>query len=174
VHKRTKTVGKKGAHGISVLFLFLALILIATIVSGLIITNSHKLAADGGKMVDKIEQGYKNLQITEIVGFDGRDEEIEALNVDVKTFGKGTPLDLHDLSLSIGEEDYRTILRYRENGELTPGNDGYNTWVTEEFENLTNYQTTIDYDDMLVGIEPNTSETKTYVRKRMDSASPAA
>jgi hypothetical protein len=118
-------------------------------VSGLIITHSHKLAADGGKMVDKIEQGYKNLQITEITGFDGRDQELEAITVDVKTFGKGTPLDLSDLSLSIGEEDFRTILRYRANGELTPGNDGYNTWVTEEFENLVNFETVTDFDGAL-------------------------
>lgn len=151
------SLGKKAEHGISILFLFLAIILISTLVSGLIITQAHKLAGDGGKMLDKIEQGYKNLQITDITGFDGRDEQIEALNIDVKTFGKGTPLDIKDLSLSIGEDDFRTILRYRENGELTPGNDGYNTWVTENFENMANFQTVIDYDDAAIGIEDGSS-----------------
>ena len=47
-------IGKKGGHGISVLFLFLAILVISTITSGLLITNVHKLSSDGGKMVDPV------------------------------------------------------------------------------------------------------------------------
>lgn len=138
---------KKGSKGIGVLFLFIALLLIAVGVSALIIHNSQELAEHGKKNLEKTEGQFKHMQVIEVAGYDGRDQVLTTLTVDAKLAMNSKPIDLRELSISVGEEDYRSMLAYRGYGApIEESNDGYNTWTDQEFGELE--YTTVAFNPM--------------------------
>ncbi|MFP4523863.1 MAG: hypothetical protein ACLFO2_00910 [Candidatus Woesearchaeota archaeon] len=129
---------KKGSKGIGVLFLFIALILIAVSVSALIYYNSQKLSEKGNENLEKAEGQFKHMQVVEVSGYDGREQTLTSLTVDAKLSMNSEPIDLRELSISIGEEDYRSMLAYRgSDAPVEESNQGYNTWTDQEFGELT-------------------------------------
>ncbi|MBW2982678.1 flagellin [Candidatus Woesearchaeota archaeon] len=142
---------KKGSKGIGVLFLFIALLFIAVSVSALIFYNAEKLAEHGKKNLEKTEGQFKHIQIVEVAGYDGRDQILTELTVDAKLSMNSKPIDLRELSISIGEEDYRSMLAYRGyDAPIEESNDGYNTWTDQEFGELGYTVANFNPDPMLI------------------------
>ena len=129
---------KKGNKGISVLFLFIALLLIAVSVSAVLLYQSEKLAEHGKRNLERTEGQFKHMQVVEVAGYDGRDQNFNKLTIDAKLAMDSKPIDLRRLSLSIGEEDYRTMLKFRgADAPIEESIEGYNTWAPQQFGELT-------------------------------------
>ena len=144
MHWRTFPDHKKGIHGIGILLIFIATLLIAVAASGLLIHNSNKLAEDGLSTYSSIKDNLKYFQVVEVSGHDGRDQQLNLLTIDAKLVGDSTPMDLSRMSLFLGEKDQRIILNYRETDSPdVRGNTGFNTWVVQEFGALTYTQNPI-------------------------------
>ncbi|MBD3209210.1 hypothetical protein GF367_02215 [Candidatus Woesearchaeota archaeon] len=128
---------KKGIHGLSVLLLFIATLLLAVIGSGLVLTNANKLAQEGTMAYHEGHNNYKAFHVIEVAGYDGKEQILTSLTIDVKLVGDSTPMDMHHLSVSVGEEDERTILRYRgDDAPIVNNHSGYKTWTVQEFGEL--------------------------------------
>ena len=151
LHWRSLQHNKKGIHGIGILFIFIAMMLIAVSVSGFVIYKSNQMAQDGQETYSRISDNFKYFQIVEVAGYDGNDQVLTKLTIDAKLMGDSTPMDLRRMSLSIGEEDFRTVLKYRGYGAPSEeSNQGYITWQVQEFDELvtgTNYFIHTDLDD---------------------------
>lgn len=127
---------KKGIHGISVLFFFLAVLLISVGIAAVLLTTTDKLVGDATKQYNHVSGNYKAINVIEVAGLDARDEDLELITVDISLVDHSAPMHFSDLTLSLGEPDAQTFLRYREGGEAVNNNSGYNTWSPQEFGQL--------------------------------------
>ncbi len=143
---------KKGIHGISILFFFLAVLLISVSIAAVILTNTDKLVGAASKQYDRVEGTFKAVNVIEVAGEDARDELLESLLIDISLLDHSEPLHLDDISLSIGDENSKTNLNWREDGDIVNNNTGYNTWSPEEMGQVNYSNSTLDADlddDML-------------------------
>ncbi|MBN1274797.1 hypothetical protein JXA12_00685 [Candidatus Woesearchaeota archaeon] len=141
-------LNKKAIHGIGILLIFLAVIFMSVTISALVISQGNKMVGEANVIYDNVHNTYKDFQIVEVAGFDGRNGELDMITVDAKLIGDSSPMNLAHLSISIGEEDFRTILIYRgDDAPIENSNQGYNTWSSQQFgEVTTNTPTLIDAD----------------------------
>jgi hypothetical protein len=111
----------------------------------MIINNANRLAEEGGKSYAEAKNNAKFFQIIEIAGMDGRDGELNLITFDAKLLTDSPPIDMRELSVSFGEKNFRSILKYRSYGApIENSNDGYNTWATQEFDALTYTETALN------------------------------
>lgn len=145
VYKNKVSNHKKGIHGIGILLIFIALLLISVTAAGFLIYRSNQLAQDGHKTFNKINNNFKEFQIVEVAGTDARTQLLTTITIDAKLGGNSVPLDMTKLSISLEEDDSRSILSYRNSdAPLENSNQGYITWADQEFGELNYTQNSIN------------------------------
>lgn len=137
---------KKGIVAINIMIVFIAIIIIAVIASSFFIYRANIFADRAHQMTkDSTRDTLSCLQIVEIAGYDGNDQQLTIYTLDAKIMGAcRQPLFLDDLTLSFGDGDYKTLLKYRD-GPIVNNNSGYNTWQPQEYGEIKNYEKQLSF-----------------------------
>ena len=127
-------MGKKGALGVGVLFILIAVLLIAVVFSLIYVKTSQSMVNRAGDLFDRTKsEASSAIKILEIAGIDGRDGYLSDFTMILRLLPGSSGVSLDECSLMVSSGSDRAILRYREGGDLLLGNSGYNTWTAEEF-----------------------------------------
>jgi len=146
--------------GIGTLIIFIALLLVAAIASGVLIQSSstlqEKALMTGTQAEGQIATGIK---VVELSATDGIDAGLNHFIQIVKLSPGSSDIKLDEILITMNSFDKSASLRYRGTaGTFVNSNSGYNTYSTEEVMNHTgagainismknNFTLTEDYDD---------------------------
>ena len=143
---------KKGEMGVGTLVVFIAMLLVAAVAAGVLIQTVGSLqerATTTGQGVQA--QISTSAEIIEISATDGRNGKLTDFHQRMKLAPGSDPMQLDEVVLTFNTQIETATLQYRGvESECSPGNeDGYSTWSTEMYENVTNETTTLknDLDD---------------------------
>ncbi|MFW6014104.1 MAG: archaellin/type IV pilin N-terminal domain-containing protein [Candidatus Nanoarchaeia archaeon] len=131
---------KKAEMGVGTLIVFIAMLLVAAVAAGVLIQTSSSLQeralSTGQQAQDQIST---NAQVDEVSATDGKDAEITDFEQLIKLSPGSRPIKLSETMFTFNTQDETATLHYRGVGsECSQGNeDGYNTWMEEEYENVT-------------------------------------
>jgi len=142
---------KKGISGITIIIILIATLLIAVISSLFIIqtgfTLEQKAVATSGRASHHLTN---KLMIDEVGSSFDSNGYLRDFFLIAQPLPSSDRIDLLNLDLIVQTPNESVVLSYRVNGTMIEGNDGYNTWSTDEvgFVNRTvNFTLDVDYDD---------------------------
>ncbi len=146
---------KKAEMGVGTLIVFIAMLLVAAVAAGVLITTASSLQEKSLATGQQAEsQISTNLRVIEVSATEGTDTYIEDFEEIIKLSAGSDPIKLGQVIFTFATVNDTATLRYRgTDGVCEQGNDdGYNTWSTEEIDDdvgtaNNNYTLDDDLDD---------------------------
>jgi archaellin len=117
---------KKAEMGVGVLIVFIAMLLVAAIAAGVLITTvtslQQKALVTGAETRGEIST---HIRFIEVSGTDGTDGSIENLTAIIKLASGSDSIDLDDVLLSVALRNDKSTLRYNETTNYSDGSDRF-------------------------------------------------
>lgn len=139
-------VNIKGQHSVGLIIVFIALLFVATIAAGVLLSTGFSLQSDTlrtGK--ETTRESTSGFFIMDVVAEDGRDGAVNVFKQLVKLHPGADAINLDYIMLYINTENVTANLNYRGvSGTTELSNQGYNTWLTQEFDEGGQYHEVID------------------------------
>ncbi|MFP4523842.1 MAG: hypothetical protein ACLFO2_00805 [Candidatus Woesearchaeota archaeon] len=133
-------VGKAQAS-MGVIILFISALFVGAIAAGVFIQNSNSYQSSATQAGDQARKEVSTVFfVTDIVGTDGTDGDIEHLKQIIKLPPGTDPVSLDYLTLVLNTPTETATLDYRgPDGETANSNQGFNTWTPEEVGEIGDY-----------------------------------
>jgi len=136
---------KRGELGFETLVIVIALLLIASLAASMLLVQASKYKSKGhGVYRDARDHSIVAIQVPSIIGEDARDGDVEILHMMMKLMPGSYEIPLDMIFVMVNLEGEKATLQYRDNGSFTLGNDGFNTWIPQEFGLLDNFEYNYD------------------------------
>ncbi len=134
---KSRMYKKKGVTGITVLFVMIAILLVAIILSSVFLKYSINTKNKAGIMFEQVKTETSSaFKILEIAGTDGRNGYLSEFTEMMRILPGSSDVTLSDCSLIMSTDDRRTTLNYKAEGLVELSNTGYNTWTEEEMDTI--------------------------------------
>lgn len=128
---------KKGLSGLTVLFVFIGILLVAAVFSSIYIKKTIDIKNQAGEMFTKIRnEESSGVHIIEIAGTDGLDGSLSDFTVLMKPLPGSSDLVFSNCFMKFSSDDKMAFLQYRPGGEIALSNRGYNTWTEQELDTV--------------------------------------
>ena len=133
-------MNKKSEMGVGTLIVFIAMLLVAAVAAGVLIQTVGSLqerATTTGQQAQ--EQIVTNAEVVEISATDGRTNALTDFHQRMRLSPGSEPMQLDEVVLTFTTEDETATLQYRGVESICEQDnaEGYNTWMTEEYDNVT-------------------------------------
>ncbi len=145
---------KRGAGGITILFILIAVLLIAVVFSIVYTKYAQEMKNKGGILFTRTkEETSSAIKYIEISGTDGMDGHLNNFSLLLSSLPGSAELILSTCSMVVTSGSERATLDYRPNGDRELSNTGFNTWTEKDLGTLalnTWYTLEEDLDDDMI------------------------
>lgn len=133
---------KRGVHGPIVLLVTIAFILIATLTVAILVTQTRDFAEESYSITNEVRQKVlSGVEFVEVIGLDGRDGELNTLEMLVKLLPDSEGFELSSMSILLKTQKLESVLAYASGVDYANNASGYYTYRVQDI-NLSNVSTT--------------------------------